>query len=193
MAKLSANFKFLTPPYIILLIRTFLTLEGIAEKADPDFNIYTAALPYAIRRAMAPSTPEGQIAMRNTFLNESYELRWDRIEELVLTDTVDEDDSKESDDAENAEGAFGDSQALMARRSKEVVGRLLGSTDGVALRRVANSANTEKIVEYLSGPKGTALRAKSIRMLSRNLKDLWTARRFVRRATPQIDSLPVWP
>lgn len=193
LAKLSANFKFLTPPYIILLIRTFLTLEGIAEKADPDFNIYTAALPYAIRRAMAPSTPEGQIAMRNTFLNESDELRWDRIEELVLTDTVDEDDSKESADAENAEGAFGDSQALMARRSKEVVGRLLGSTEGVALRRVANSANTEKIVEYLSGPKGTALRAKSIRMLSRNLKDLWTARRFVRRATPQIDSLPVWP
>lgn len=195
LAKLSANFKFLTPPYIILLIRTFLTLEGIAEKADPNFNIYTAALPYAIRRAMAPSTPEGQLAMRNTFLNESNELRWDRIEELVLTESVDEDESSEESEGKDAAaaGAFGDSQALMARRSKEVVGRLLGSTEGVALRRVANSANTEKIIEYLSGPQGTALRAKSIRTLSRTLTELWTARRFVRRTTPKVEALPVWP
>ena len=34
-----------TPPYIILLIRTFLTLEGIAGQVDPDFNIYEAAPP----------------------------------------------------------------------------------------------------------------------------------------------------
>ena len=29
-----------TPPYVILLIRTFLTLEGIASQVDPTFNIY---------------------------------------------------------------------------------------------------------------------------------------------------------
>ena len=29
-----------TPPYVILLIRTFLTLEGIASQVDPAFNIY---------------------------------------------------------------------------------------------------------------------------------------------------------
>merc|ERR1712185_246509 len=33
-----------TPPYIILLIRTFLTLEGVVGKVDPNFNVYTAAL-----------------------------------------------------------------------------------------------------------------------------------------------------
>lgn len=195
LAKLSANFKFLTPPYIILLIRTFLTLEGIAEKADPNFNIYTASLPYAIRRAMAPSTPEGQKAMRETFLNESNELRWDRIEELVLVDSTDEDDvtdEAETNGAENSD-VFGDSQALMAQRSKEVVGRLLGSTEGTALRRVASSASTEQMVAYLSGPQGTALRAKSIRMLGRSLTDLWTARRFVRRSSVRVEALPTWP
>ena len=34
------SWQMYTPPYIILLIRTFLTLEGIAGKVDPDFNIY---------------------------------------------------------------------------------------------------------------------------------------------------------
>ena len=36
----SAAFRRYTPPYIILLIRTFLTLEGIAGQVDPNFNIY---------------------------------------------------------------------------------------------------------------------------------------------------------
>ena len=62
LGAMSSRYKFLTPPYIVLLVRTFLTLEGIAAKADPDFNIYTASLPYAIRRAMAPATEEGQKA-----------------------------------------------------------------------------------------------------------------------------------
>ena len=196
LAKLSANFKFLTPPYIILLIRTFLTLEGIAEKADPNFNIYTAALPYAIRRAMAPSTPEGQKAMRETFLNESGELRWDRIEELVLVDDSTDEEEPPSDtsgEPSEEDSVFGDSQALMAQRSKEVVGRLLGSTEGVALRRVAVTADTEQIITYLSGPQGTALRAKSVKMLSRALQDLWTARRYVRRSPVKVEALPIWP
>ena len=84
LGAMSGTYKFLTPPYIVLLVRTFLTLEGIAAKADPDFNIYTASLPYAIRRAMAPATPEGRKAMRAAFLNEhDNSVRWDRITELV--------------------------------------------------------------------------------------------------------------
>ena len=32
LAGMSGEYKFLTPPYIVLLVRTFLTLEGIAQK-----------------------------------------------------------------------------------------------------------------------------------------------------------------
>ena len=45
--------------YCLLLIRTFLTLEGIAAQVDPDFNIYEMALPFALRRSLAPSSKEG--------------------------------------------------------------------------------------------------------------------------------------
>ena len=37
---LAPSWKMFTPPYILLLIRTFLTLEGIAARVDPEFNIY---------------------------------------------------------------------------------------------------------------------------------------------------------
>ncbi len=195
LAKLSANFKFLTPPYIILLIRTFLTLEGIAEQADPNFNIYTSALPYAIRRAMAPSTPEGQKLMRDAFLSDKDELRWDRIEELVLIDSVDEGDAASSSamdkDGSAAGDVFGDSQALVAQRSKEVVGRLLGAREGAALRRVASTASTESMVEYLSSAKAARLRKRSVKLLSRAMQEFWTARRFAHE--PRVAPLPEWP
>ncbi len=49
----SGTFRFLCPPFIILLCRTFLTLEGMANVVDPNFSIYSSALPYAVRAGVA--------------------------------------------------------------------------------------------------------------------------------------------
>ena len=57
-----------TPPYILLLIRTFLTLEGIASRVDPDFNIYEMAMPWAMRRSLSPESTEGVAALRSILL-----------------------------------------------------------------------------------------------------------------------------
>lgn len=46
---MSTRWEEFTPPYILLLIRTFLTLEGVAGQVDKNFNIYEAALPWAIQ------------------------------------------------------------------------------------------------------------------------------------------------
>lgn len=50
LASLGTNYRFTCPPYYILVMRSFVTLEGVASRADPDFNIYSAAIPYAVRR-----------------------------------------------------------------------------------------------------------------------------------------------
>ena len=57
--KLSKRWKMFTPPYCLLLIRTFLTLEGIAAKVDPDFNIYEISMPWAVKRSLSPQSAEG--------------------------------------------------------------------------------------------------------------------------------------
>ena len=255
LGSMSSRYKFLTPPYIVLLVRTFLTLEGIAAKADPDFNIYVASLPYAVRRAMAPATEEGRRAMRAAFLNEAdNSVRWDRIAELLggegggggettkKTAAEAEEEGESTGDAregqlppteaemENAifaEMAFGsgdesdgrneldalrpmaeageqllseamdvaadaaaaekekarsqnsdarasdsdsdsdslsrvdvdsdralakEGQALIARRSQEVVGRLMGAREGAALRRVSYDADSVSLASYLASP-----------------------------------------
>eukprot|EP00449_Zooxanthella_nutricula_P053479 CAMPEP_0198560680 /NCGR_PEP_ID=MMETSP1462-20131121/94294_1 /TAXON_ID=1333877 /ORGANISM="Brandtodinium nutriculum, Strain RCC3387" /LENGTH=48 /DNA_ID= /DNA_START= /DNA_END= /DNA_ORIENTATION= len=44
LEKVSWKYLMLTPSYIVLITRTFMTLEGLAERVDPGFNIYEAAL-----------------------------------------------------------------------------------------------------------------------------------------------------
>ena len=78
-----------TPPYIILLTRTFLTLEGIANQVDPAFNVYEVALPWAVRRALAPSTVKGAATLRSSILTEDGTFQWGRIDDLVEEATAD--------------------------------------------------------------------------------------------------------
>merc|ERR1719393_577289 len=79
---LSPTWKMFTPPYILLLIRTFLTLEGIAGLVDPDFNIYEMAMPWAIRRSLSPSSEAGVAALRSTLLTPDNRIQWGRLLEL---------------------------------------------------------------------------------------------------------------
>ena len=72
-----------TPPYVILLIRTFLTLEGIAERVDPSFNIYEMALPWAVQRALTPSTGRGRNTLRSLLLTGDNRFQWARVEDYL--------------------------------------------------------------------------------------------------------------
>lgn len=75
LSQLSSDYRFLCPPFVVLLCRTFLTLEGVADKVDPKFNIYQAALPYALRRALSPETEAGRQVLRDTLLDSDGQFR----------------------------------------------------------------------------------------------------------------------
>jgi len=81
--KISPNWLVFTPPYVLLLIRTFLTLEGIAAQVDPDFNIYEMSLPWVVRRSLSPSTDKGREVLRNTILKKDNRIQWERVMELM--------------------------------------------------------------------------------------------------------------
>merc|ERR1712238_374162 len=80
---LSPRWLLFTPPYVLLLIRTFLTLEGIAASIDPDFNIYEMASPWAIQRSLSPSTKKGFDLFRSSILTENNRIQWQRLLELT--------------------------------------------------------------------------------------------------------------
>ena len=69
---------------------------------------------------------------------------------------------------------------LIARRSQEVVGRLMGAKEGAALRRVANDACSVSLASYLASPAAQPLRQAGVATMANVLRDVWSVRRRAR-------------
>lgn len=73
---------------------------------------------------------------------------------------------------------------LIARRSQEVVGRLMGAKEGAALRRVANDACSVSLASYLASPAAQPLREAGVATMARVLRDVWRVRQRARDGVP---------
>ena len=67
LASLVATFEFTVPPYFLNNARALATLEGIALKLDPDFNILRVIYPYSLNRLMC--NPSVSKKAEETFLD----------------------------------------------------------------------------------------------------------------------------
>ena len=83
------RFPFRVPPYYALIIRSLVTLEGIALSVDPNFKILGAAYPYFARRLMEDPDPELRRSLRE-MLFDGEEFRWQRLENLVASASLQE-------------------------------------------------------------------------------------------------------
>ena len=78
------KFPFRVPPYYALIIRSLVTLEGIALSVDPDFKILGAAYPYFARRLMEDPDPQLRLSLREMLFDGDI-FRWTRLENLVAS------------------------------------------------------------------------------------------------------------
>jgi predicted unusual protein kinase regulating ubiquinone biosynthesis (AarF/ABC1/UbiB family) len=78
------RFPFQVPPYYALIIRSLVTLEGIALSVDPDFKILGAAYPYFARRLMEDPDPSLRNSLREMLFDGDV-FRWQRLDNLVAS------------------------------------------------------------------------------------------------------------
>ncbi len=78
------KFPFRVPPYYALIIRSLITLEGIALSVDPNFKILGAAYPYFAKRLIEDPDPELRKSLKEMIFN-GKTLNWSTIEDLVKT------------------------------------------------------------------------------------------------------------
>lgn len=171
--RLSARWKMATPPYVLLLIRTFLTLEGIAGRVDPDFNIYEMAMPWAVRRSLSPSTREGVKTLRNTLLTTDDRVRWSRLLELLeqqQQEAVAETEKAKERSAvaatEDAAKADAGHDVAKADAMNDAVVSLIGSPEGAVLRRLVRDVDSIDLVSRLLSKEGRPLRQKAVEALA---------------------------
>ncbi len=82
MSGVMYKFPFQLPPYYALIIRSLLTLEGIALSVDPEFKILGAAYPYFARRLMEDPDPQLRESLKE-MLFDNKQFKWDRLEDLL--------------------------------------------------------------------------------------------------------------
>ncbi len=82
MSGVMYKFPFKLPPYYALIIRSLLTLEGIALSVDPNFKILGAAYPYFARRLMEDPDPQLRESLKE-MLFDNQQFKWDRLEDLL--------------------------------------------------------------------------------------------------------------
>ncbi|NET36159.1 MAG: AarF/ABC1/UbiB kinase family protein [Cyanothece sp. SIO1E1] len=76
------DYPFRVPAYYALIIRSLVTLEGIAINVDPNFKVLSKAYPYVAKRLLTDPAPELRSSLQELlFRDDSF--RWNRLENLL--------------------------------------------------------------------------------------------------------------
>jgi len=82
LSNLMYEYPFRVPPYYALIIRSLVTLEGIAIYIDPNFKVLSEAYPYVAKRLLTDPAPELRASLRDLLFKEGS-FRWNRLENLL--------------------------------------------------------------------------------------------------------------
>ncbi|NMG19048.1 ABC1 kinase family protein [Brasilonema bromeliae] len=82
LSALMYEYPFRVPPYYALIIRSLVTLEGIAIYIDPNFKVLSEAYPYVAKRLLTDPAPELRASLQDLLFKENR-FRWNRLENLL--------------------------------------------------------------------------------------------------------------
>jgi len=82
LSALMYEYPFRVPAYYALIIRSLVTLEGIAIHIDPNFKVLSAAYPYVAKRLLTDPAPELRESLQDLLFKDGR-FRWNRLENLL--------------------------------------------------------------------------------------------------------------
>ena len=82
LSELMYEYPFQVPAYYALIIRSLVTLEGIAINVDPDFKVLSKAYPYVAKRLLTDPAPELRTSLKERLFKDGS-FRWNRLENLL--------------------------------------------------------------------------------------------------------------
>ncbi|BBD68223.1 hypothetical protein NIES4072_44650 [Nostoc commune NIES-4072] len=82
LSALMYEYPFRVPPYYALIIRSLVTLEGIAIYIDPTFKVLSEAYPYVSKRLLTDPAPQLRASLQDLLFKDGR-FRWNRLENLL--------------------------------------------------------------------------------------------------------------
>jgi len=119
------EYPFRVPAYYALIIRSLVTLEGIAINVDPEFKVLSKAYPYIAKRLLTDPSPQLRSSLKDLLFKDGS-FRWNRLENLLRNakDSSDYDMDQVLD--QTLEFLFSDRGAFLRDR---IVSELVNSLD----------------------------------------------------------------
>jgi predicted unusual protein kinase regulating ubiquinone biosynthesis (AarF/ABC1/UbiB family) len=82
LSELMYEYPFRVPAYYALIIRSLVTLEGIAINVDPNFKVLSKAYPYVAKRLLTDPSPQLRASLKDLLFKDGN-FRWNRLENLL--------------------------------------------------------------------------------------------------------------
>jgi predicted unusual protein kinase regulating ubiquinone biosynthesis (AarF/ABC1/UbiB family) len=150
VAQLSAlmyEFPFQVPAYYALIMRSLVTLEGIAMGIAPDYKVLGAAAPYVARRLLNDPAPELRSSLSHLLFKENR-FRWNRLANLIRDARSSSEYSAEATFNQVIDFLFSErGQVLRDRLANELVLIL----DGIGSRLLQNPIALFNLRQELNG------------------------------------------
>ncbi|WP_413163630.1 ABC1 kinase family protein [Capilliphycus salinus ALCB114379] len=174
--KLSAlmyEYPFRVPAYYALIIRSLVTLEGIAINVDPNFKVLSKAYPYVAKRLLTDPSPQLRASLKDLLFKDGS-LRWNRLENLLKN-------ARNSDDYDINQVLDQTLDFLFSERGafiREKLANEIVKNIDVASRNVLTKAQL-KVAEWMGVKQPSSNGTKPVASSNQNQKDLEHLQRIV--------------
>ncbi|HEY9771373.1 MAG TPA: AarF/ABC1/UbiB kinase family protein [Coleofasciculaceae cyanobacterium] len=132
MSAMMYEFPFTVPAYYALIIRSMVTLEGIAIGIDPEFKVLSKAYPYIAKRLLTDPAPELRASLKDLLFKEEG-FRWHRLENLLNNATSSRDYDFDSVVDQGLDYLYSDRGAFIRDR---IADELVNAIDSLGRRTI---------------------------------------------------------
>jgi predicted unusual protein kinase regulating ubiquinone biosynthesis (AarF/ABC1/UbiB family) len=135
------EYPFRVPAYYALIIRSLVTLEGIAINVDPEFKVLSKAYPYIAKRLLTDPSPQLRSSLQDLLFKDGS-FRWNRLENLLRN-------AKDSDDYDLDRVLDQTLEFLFSERGEflrdRIVSELVNSLDLLGQNTLENITNSVRL------------------------------------------------
>ncbi len=183
LSEVMYEYPFRVPAYYALIIRSLVTLEGIAINVDPDFKVLSKAYPYVAKRLLTDPSPELRASLRDLLFKDGS-FRWNRLENLLnnARDNSDYDIRRVVDQA--TDYLFSERGDVMRQQLADVIVRGIDSLGFHLFQNVTYTVR-ERLGFAVTPPPPAAANQVSVEHIQR----IWG----ILQATPGFDPMQLIP
>ncbi len=128
------EYPFRVPAYYALIIRSLVTLEGIAINVDPEFKVLSKAYPYVAKRLLTDQSPELRASLQDLLFKDGS-FRWNRLENLLRNASSSDEYDMDRLIDQTLEFLFSERGSFLRDR---IVGELINGLDSLGQNTVQN-------------------------------------------------------